>query len=433
MGLFSGFVSRSSGYHPASILEHEFDFSGAIGQGQFGTVWHCSSRATNQPFACKQICKSQFLSHSDHMRQVSREIEAMQKLQGHANVVDLHSVYENDAFIFLLMELCPDGDLFKLISERNGLPETEARYVFKRVALAVQHCHRNGIVHRDIKPENILLRDPSPPSDETSTAHPSLDGPICPLPHAHDTGSSAALACGCAPSREWEVKLADFGLSRSLDKGSRVRGRVGSYPYEAPEVVASEPYDWSADVWSLGVLLYTMLAASWPEFKDGRRALNEDVDWSSPSWRLVSDAAKSLIRRMMTVKPCERPTIDEVLCDAWLCDESILVNAPTSIYVDDSHAMASIAVEVTKTFEAFKFIASLPSVKNYKDGVLVEEGTNLLTISNERSCEAKQDTENHRVGRSTEKFLNHFWLPDNVEVDKSAACTETGVLAVMDS
>ncbi|CAI7814466.1 unnamed protein product [Closterium sp. NIES-53] len=253
------------------------------------------------------------------MRQVSREIEAMQRLQGHANVVDLHSVYENDAFIFLLMELCPDGDLFNLISERNGLPETEARYVFKKVGLAVQHCHRNGIVHRDIKPENILLRDSSPPS---STAHQSLDGPICPLPHAHDAGSSAALACGCAPSREWEVKLADFGLSRRLDEGCRVRGRVGSYPYEAPEVVASEPYDWSADVWSLGVLLYTMLAASWPEFKDGRRALNEDVDWSSPSWRLVSDPAKNLIRRLLTVSPCDRPTIDEVLCDAWLSDES---------------------------------------------------------------------------------------------------------------
>ncbi|CAI7927443.1 unnamed protein product, partial [Closterium sp. NIES-54] len=319
MGLFSSFVSRSSGYHPASILEHEFDFSGAIGQGQFGTVWRCSSRATNQSFACKQIHKSHFLSHGDQMRQVSREIEAMQRLQGHANVVDLHSVYENDAFIFLLMELCPDGDLFNLISERNGLPETEARYVFKKVGLAVQHCHRNGIVHRDIKPENILLRDSSPPS---STAHQSLDGPICPLPHAHDAGSSAALACGCAPSREWEVKLADFGLSRRLDEGCRVRGRVGSYPYEAPEVVASEPYDWSADVWSLGVLLYTMLAASWPEFKDGRRALNEDVDWSSPSWRLVSDPAKNLIRRLLTVSPCDRPTIDEVLCDAWLSDES---------------------------------------------------------------------------------------------------------------
>ncbi|CAI5997618.1 unnamed protein product [Closterium sp. NIES-64] len=150
----------------------------------------------------------------------------MQRLQGHANVVDLHSVYENDAFIFLLMELCPDGDLFKLISEQNGLPETEARYIFKRVALAVQHCHRNGIVHRDIKPENILLHDPSPPSDESSNAHSSLDGPICPLPHAHDAGSSAALACGCAPSREWGVKLADFGLSRLLPSRFRRSSRL---------------------------------------------------------------------------------------------------------------------------------------------------------------------------------------------------------------
>ncbi|GJP44671.1 hypothetical protein CLOM_g4036 [Closterium sp. NIES-68] len=105
-------------------------------------------------------------------------------------------------------------------------------------------------------------------------------------------------------------------------RGIAAAGMRRKLPYEAPEVVASEPYDWSADVWSLGVLLYTMLAASWPEFKDGRRELNEDADWSSQCWRLVSDAAKDLIRRMMSMNPCERPTIDEVLCDAWLSDES---------------------------------------------------------------------------------------------------------------
>ncbi|GJP44673.1 hypothetical protein CLOM_g4038 [Closterium sp. NIES-68] len=120
------------------------------------------------------------------------------------------------------------------------------------------------------------------------------------------------------------------------------------------------------------------------------------------------------------------PLLNSLFRLSHIPDEfSTLFDAPTSRFVKDSHAMASTAVDVKETPEAFKFIADLPGLKKEEVRVQVE-GKNLLTISGERSREVKDETEKyHRVERSTGKFLRRFRLPDNVEVDKIAASTET--------
>ncbi|CAI7756579.1 unnamed protein product [Closterium sp. NIES-53] len=125
------------------------------------------------------------------------------------------------------------------------------------------------------------------------------------------------------------------------------------------------------------------------------------------------------------------PLFNSLLRLSHIPDEfSTLFDAPTSRFVRDSNAMASTAVDVKETPEAFKFIADLPGLK--KDEVKVQiEDKNLLTISGERTREVKEETEKyHRVERSTGKFLRRFRLPDNVEVDKIAATSENGVLTV---
>eukprot|EP00475_Leptophrys_vorax_P021986 TRINITY_DN2986_c3_g1_i3.p1 TRINITY_DN2986_c3_g1~~TRINITY_DN2986_c3_g1_i3.p1 ORF type:complete len:348 (-),score=-26.68 TRINITY_DN2986_c3_g1_i3:30-1073(-) len=291
-----------------------------LGEGRYGSVWRCKERGTGRYFALKFI---DLEACSPRARASAlREVAILKKLAAHrrttaesplsspsgrgasANasgsgsgaaaasdeqdfVVSLRDVYADDRSLFLVLDLCTGGDLLSLIDRQpeSRLPEDDARHIFACVARGVQQCHDSGIVHRDLKPENILLRK---------------------LPLEKTEASS--VPCGCLPfgSRDadaahtgpWEVKLADFGLARELPPGAgaSITGCVGSYPYEAPEVLAHRPYDRSADVWSLGVLLYASLCSSWPEFKDGRRALDESRDWAAPVWSLVSEPAKRLIR-----------------------------------------------------------------------------------------------------------------------------------------
>ncbi|CAI5980491.1 unnamed protein product [Closterium sp. NIES-64] len=123
---------------------------------------------------------------------------------------------------------------------------------------------------------------------------------------------SAASASTTMPS----AKLADFGLSLALRPGQRVVGYAGSFPYEAPEVLANKAYDQSADIFSLGVTLYAMLSGTWPAFHRSR-CLDDAVDWELPCWRKVSEVAKDLIRWMVSPLPHMRPTVDEVLAHPW--------------------------------------------------------------------------------------------------------------------
>ncbi|CAI5494313.1 unnamed protein product [Closterium sp. Naga37s-1] len=113
-----------------------------------------------------------------------------------------------------------------------------------------------------------------------------------------------------------EKGLADFGLSLALRPGQRVVGYAGSFPYEAPEVLANKAYDQSADIFSLGVTLYAMLSGTWPAFHRSR-CLDDAVDWELPCWRKVSEVAKDLIRWMVSPLPHMRPTADEVLAHPW--------------------------------------------------------------------------------------------------------------------
>ncbi|GJP40111.1 hypothetical protein CLOM_g24398 [Closterium sp. NIES-68] len=179
MAFFSGFVSRSS-----VTTQHPFSSTSSTSRGRSAravrhgvAVLVARDEAGIRVQADKKVAVP--VARPDATGVARNRGHA--EVTGHANVVDLHSVYENESFIFLLMELCPEGDLFTQISANHGLPETDARYVFKRVALAVQHCRRNGIVHRDIKPENILLRDPA-------LHHPS---PTKPNPKQADSSSFA--------------------------------------------------------------------------------------------------------------------------------------------------------------------------------------------------------------------------------------------------
>ncbi|CAI5513869.1 unnamed protein product [Closterium sp. Naga37s-1] len=231
-------------------------------------------------------------------------------MRGAKHAVSLESVFGDTASLYLILELCTGGDLLSLIERKGRLPEREARRVFASVVRAVEECHIRGIIHRDIKPENILLC-PVSPSKAKSRRDPRSRNPV---------------------SAEFAPKLADFGLAIPLRADQQVVGYAGSFPYEAPEVVARAPYDGSADVWSLGVLLFAMLTGSWPGFAEGDadRRLERAVDWRAESWAGVSAEAKALIARLMAVDAEKRPSAAEILEDAWFVEEACMADGEGS-------------------------------------------------------------------------------------------------------
>lgn len=132
-------------------LDQEYILGHAIGQGKFGSVSVCRSRATGAEFACKTLPKAGGDS-------VHREVEIMQHLSGHPNVVTLQAVYEDSESFHLVMELCSGGRLLDEMAREGGrYTEHRAANLLKELILVIKYCHEMGVVHRDIKPENILL------------------------------------------------------------------------------------------------------------------------------------------------------------------------------------------------------------------------------------------------------------------------------------
>jgi 5'-AMP-activated protein kinase catalytic alpha subunit len=140
----------------------------------------------------------------------------------HPNIIKLYEVLDTTNDIFVVMEMAPGGELYEYI-QHHDLPERDVRVFFQQIIEGVDHAHRSLVAHRDLKPENVLL------------------------------------------DANRVVKVADFGLSNLMKDGRLLRTNCGSLNYAAPEIIGRRPYEGTAlDVWSCGVILYTMLVGALP-------------------------------------------------------------------------------------------------------------------------------------------------------------------------
>ncbi|CAI5938585.1 unnamed protein product [Closterium sp. NIES-65] len=290
-----------------------------IGQGHFGQVWAVEDRITRRTFACKSIPKN---SAKFGVVEMKREIAAMKRVSGHESIVQLQSVHEDPESMHLVMDYCDGGELYEAVERHGRFPEKEAARVFKQLVSAVAYCHSQGVMHRDVKPENILL-SASAASASSSSSSSAI---------ARSGGNSGAVSGAdsiraapkgvAAPREAVSVKLADFGLAVLLAKGEKASGIAGSPLYMAPEVVSSE-YDFAADVWSLGVVLYILLCGA-PPFggKDDaqimRSICHDGPDFSSPAWQSVSAEAKLFVRCLLVKDPARRPPAYKLLAHPWI-------------------------------------------------------------------------------------------------------------------
>ena len=142
--------------HRTKNLKDDYLLGRVLGQGQYGTTFLCTHNETGQKLACKTIPKRKLL-RQEHFDRVLREIQIMHHLSEYANVVRIHSTYEDDTSVHLVMELCEGGELFERIAKKGHHSEREAAKLTKTIVAVVEACHSLGVMHRDLKPENFLF------------------------------------------------------------------------------------------------------------------------------------------------------------------------------------------------------------------------------------------------------------------------------------
>ncbi|KAL2885765.1 Serine/threonine-protein kinase HSL1 [Ceratocystis lukuohia] len=266
-----------------------------LGRGASAEVKFCRHRVTGQPAACKIVSKHSStliqagslaaLDRIDARMQqklknqmrvpvaVEREV-AILKLVQHPNIMKLYDIWENGEYIYLILELVDDGDLFTLITRNGRLAEEAAISLFRQIMSAMTYCHYFKICHRDLKPENILV--------------------------THDG----------------QVKIADFGMAAlHQTETHKLHTACGSPHYAAPELLKAHHYLGNrADIWSMGVILFAMLTARLPFDEEEVSHVHAKVkrgEYEMPEF--LSIEAKDLIRRMLEVNPDRRIT----MYDMW--------------------------------------------------------------------------------------------------------------------
>ncbi|CAM8979311.1 unnamed protein product [Rhodiola kirilowii] len=269
-------------HKPYVDLEEIYIIDKELGRGQFGITYLCTERSSGLKYACKSISRAKLITSKD-IEDVRREIAILQYLSGQPNIVEFKGAYEDKLSLHLIMELCSGGELFDRITAKGSYSEKEAAKVGRQIVNVVHICHFMGIMHRDLKPENFLLAS----KDE-----------------------DAAL------------KATDFGLSVFIEEGRIYRDLVGSAYYVAPEVLKWK-YGKEIDVWSAGVMLYILLSGFppfWAETEKGifDAILKGKLSFEEAPWPTISDSAKDLIKKMLTMDPKKRITAAEALEHPWL-------------------------------------------------------------------------------------------------------------------
>lgn len=261
-------------------IDQVYKLERKIGGGAFGTV-HLAHRKGHPKykFAIKKISKNEVKNELDLLR---REIDVLRQVD-HPNIIKFYDTYEDSTYIYIVMEYCSGGELFTKITSSGHLHESEARVYMKKMLLAVAHLHNLQIAHRDLKTENFLF-------DTT-----------------------------CATK---ELKLVDFGLSNKFgSKFEQLHSKVGTIYYVAPEVLMGN-YDYKCDMWSLGVLMFTMLSGDLPFYDEAvgevyRKLKNAAYSFEKPAWDKVSDLAKDLISKLLVVDPEQRYSAVDALHHEW--------------------------------------------------------------------------------------------------------------------
>jgi len=300
-----GKLPRYPGLERFSLIEK-------MGDGAFSNVYR--ARDTTGQFgevAIKVVRK--FEMNNSQRANILKEVQIMRQLD-HPNIVKLIHFSESRQYYFIVLELCPGGELFHQIVRLTYFSEDLSRHVIVQVAKALEYLHEEaGVVHRDIKPENLLFY----PTPFIPTKNPKPRAP-----EDEDKADEGEFVKGVGSGGIGVIKIADFGLSKVI-WDSQTMTPCGTVGYTAPEIVKDERYSKSVDMWALGCVLYTLLCGFPPFYDESIQTLTEKVakgqyTFLSPWWDDISKSAQDLVSHLLTVDPDKRYNIKQFLAHPWI-------------------------------------------------------------------------------------------------------------------
>ncbi|KAG6647147.1 hypothetical protein I3843_07G057400 [Carya illinoinensis] len=270
-----------------------------LGHGQFGYTYVATDKANEDRVAVKRIEKNKMVLPIA-VEDVRREVKILQALTGHENVVHFYNAFEDDSYVYIVMELCEGGELLdRILSKKDSrYTEKDAAVVVRQMLKVAAECHLHGLVHRDMKPENFLFK---------STKQNS------------------------------PLKATDFGLSDFINPGKKFQDIVGSAYYVAPEVLKRKSGP-ESDVWSIGVITYILLCGRrpfWDKTEDGifKEVLRNKPDFRRKPWPSISNSAKDFVKKLLVKDPRARLTAAQALSHQWVREGGNASEIPIDISV----------------------------------------------------------------------------------------------------
>ncbi|XP_044304265.1 serine/threonine-protein kinase MARK2 isoform X11 [Varanus komodoensis] len=354
-----------------------------IGKGNFAKVKLARHVLTGKEVAVKIIDKTQLNSSS--LQKLFREVRIM-KVLNHPNIVKLFEVIETEKTLYLVMEYASGGEVFDYLVAHGRMKEKEARAKFRQIVSAVQYCHQKFIVHRDLKAENLLL------------------------------------------DADMNIKIADFGFSNEFTFGNKLDTFCGSPPYAAPELFQGKKYDGpEVDVWSLGVILYTLVSGSLPFDGQNLKELRERVlrgKYRIPFY--MSTDCENLLKKFLILNPSKRGTLEQIMKDRWMNvghedDELKPYTEPLPDYKDPRRTELMISMGYTReeiqdslVSQKYNEVMATYLLLGYKNSELDNDSITLKPRTQPEHTNSTAPSPSHKVQRSVSANPKQRRLSDQV-------------------
>ncbi|TBU64825.1 kinase-like protein [Dichomitus squalens] len=290
------------------VLDERYELLSVLGSGSYGVVYKALDLKPNSPSdaqfrAIKIVCKAN--RRPTQLEAVRREVELQSLVTGHPNIVGILDAFEDTNYFYLVLELCPGGDLFHQICSKRSYAGNDARLrrVFLQLVDAVEACHQRNIFHRDLKPDNILS---------------NVDGS--------------------------EIFLGDFGLATERTVANECG--CGTQAYMSPEVISKNPYCTRfADIWALGVILVNMICGRHPW------SIATPEDYCFAKWLAdpnylkqmlpISPGANNILLRIFQLEPLKRITLADLRKDVASLDTFFLSREELAVASDFAQYVAA--------------------------------------------------------------------------------------------